>query len=360
MRPWRRLRRFVRQRAYMHEGALYIRRKAPKQLLAAWGLREPFGPKLRHGLRLYTTPLTRLRHLSQDPTPPEALVIRQPYGRMGNQTIQLVHAHGIASRLGIRRIVAPGNQTADSPCATTGGLLYDPSPSLISAARLSDFFLRGLTTPGRLHLVGNPYHLPQLLTPLNRVELSQGFAGVRECAALADSDKPLGARHLVIHVRGGDAFGEHAHKEYAQPPVAFYRLAINARKWTGATIVRADHSYPFEDELTDELERAGIPWAIQSGTADADANYLARAQNLVSSRGSFVPAITGRSRHTRRLWVFGEEPRIRHGIEVYRVTDSEGTYWRSCCQSNWSDSPDQRRMMRDYPAESLTVTKEPA
>ena len=359
MRPWRRLRRFVRQRAYVHEGALYIRRQAPKQLFAAWGLREPFGAKARHGLRLYTTPLTRLRRFSKHRTPPGALVIREPYGRMGNQTIQLVHAHGVASRLGINRILAPGNQTLVSRDTTSGRLEWDPSPGLISSARLSDFFLRGLAKPGRAHLVGNPYHLPQLLTPLSREELSQGFAALRECASLSDSEKPLGPRHLVIHVRGGDAFGVHAHREYAQPPVSFYRLAITARKWTGATIVRADDSYPFENELTDELENAGIPWEIQSGTADEDAKYLARAQNLVSSRGSFIPAITGRSDHTRRLWVFGEEPRIRSGIEVYRVTDSEGTYWSSCCQSNWTDSPDQRRMMRDYPTENLTVTKEP-
>ena len=358
MRPWRRLRRFVRERAYVHEGALYIRRRAPHQLLAELGLREPFGQKKRHGLRLYTTPLTRLRFSPQALPPLQALVIREPYGRMGNQTIQLVHAHGIASRLGIRRIEAPRNQILSSPCSDGRGIVLDCSAHLTSAPRLPDFFLRMLATPGRIHLVGNPYHLPQLLTPLSREELSAGFMALRKCAPLGVSNKPLGARHLVIHVRGGDAFGEHAHKEYAQPPLSFYRLAIQARKWTGATLVRADESYPFEAELIDELERAGIPWQIQSGTADDDATYLARAQNLVSSRGSFIPAIAGRSDHTKRLWVFGDERRIRSGVEIFRVTDQKGDYWSSCCQSNWTDSPEQRQMMREYPTDNLSVSTE--
>ena len=358
MRPSRRLRRFVRERAYVHEGALYIRRRAPKQLFAQLGLREPFGDKKRHGLQLYTTPLTRI--LPRGPRTLEALVIRQPYGRMGNQTIQLVHAYGIASRLNIPLILAPGNQILPSPCAPPGGPVCHTSPQHIRSARFLDFLLRAFAKPGQIQLVGNPYHLPQLLTPLSRDERSRGFAAIRECASLAGSDKPLGARHLVIHVRGGDAFGTHAHKEYAQPPVSFYRLAIHARKWTGATIVRADDSYPFESEVTDELDKAGIPWSIQSSSADDDANYLARAQNLVSSRGSFIPAIAGRSNHTRRVWVFGDEPRIRSGVEIYRVIDAEGTYWSSCCQSNWTDSADQRRLMREYPAGNLTVSKEPA
>ena len=360
MRPVRRLRRFVRERAYVHDGALYIRRRAPQHVFAQLGLNEPFGPKIRHGLRLYTTPLTRLSSFSRASSPVRALVVREPYGRMGNQTIQLVHAYGIASRLGIPRILAPGNQILTSPCNPGDGPVIDSSRHLISAARLSDFVRRGLAAPGRIHLVGNPYHLPQLVTPLTREELSEGFIFLRRCAGLAASEKPLGPRHLVIHVRGGDAFGEHAHKEYAQPPVSFYRLAIQARKWSGATIVRADDSYPFEHELEDELERAGVPWAIQSGTAEEDATYLARAQNLVSSRGSFIPAIAGRSNHTRRVWVFGDEPRIRSGLEIYRVTDQEGTYWSSCCQSNWTDSADQRTLMRDYSIHNLAVSKEPA
>lgn len=360
MQPLRRLRRFIRQRAYVHEGALFIRRRASRRLFHRLGLHQPFGAKARHGLRVYTTPLTGLRGLPAALQKIHALVVREPYGRMGNQTIQLVHAYALAKRLKIPSILAPGNQILSSRCSPPAGPEISPSTQMVSAAQLTDFFSRGLAQPGRIHLVGNPYHLPQLLTPLGRGEISKAFTALGLCASLASSEAPLTARHLVIHVRGGDAFGEHAHKEYAQPPVSFYRLAIRAKKWSRATIVRADDSYPFEAELIRELEQAGIPWEIQSASAEQDAVYLARAKNLVSSRGSFIPAIAGRSIHTQRLWLFGDEPRIRHGVEIFRVTDSEGTYWSSCCQSNWTDSAEQRALMRDYPLEKLSVSTEPA
>lgn len=358
MRPLRRIRRFIRQRAYVTDGALFVRVPVRASHYDSMGLTPPHGAKKRHALRFYATPLTALVSMLGGSPAVDTLVIREPYGRMGNQTMQLVHAHALATRWNLTQIVAPKNSTVPQGCSAPGSASVDTDPRAVRRPRLGDF-LTGVLAPRRpAHLTGNPYHLPQLQSALSREEVSEAFRAVRECADLASTDRPLGKNHLVIHVRGGDAFGEHAHREYAQPPVAFYLLAISAKKWQRATIVRADDSYPFEPVLSRALEAAGIDWDIHSASPDEDARFLARARYLVSSRGSFVPAIVGRSRHTETLWIFGPETTVRQGVTTHRVLDTGGEYWNTCCQSNWTDSPAQRELMAHYPLDKLTETVE--
>lgn len=358
MRPLRRIRRFIRQRAYVTNGALFVRVPVRAGHYRSRGLTPPCGTKKRHALRFYATPITAVMiALGRTPTL-DTLVIRKPYGRMGNQTIQLVHALALATRWNLTQILAPGNSAVPERCDSSDGASLDSRSRTVRRPRLGDL-VTGVSSPLRpAHLVGNPYHLPQLVSALSRAEISDAFRAVRDCAELAAHERPLGKNHLVIHVRGGDAFGEHAHKEYAQPPVAFYHLAISAKKWQRATIVRADETYPFESTLTQALDAAGIAWDIQSASPDEDAAFLARARHLVSSRGSFVPAIVGRSRHTETLWIFGPETRIRQGVTIHRIIDGDGEYWNTCCQSNWTDSSAQRELMADYPSDKLVVTVE--
>jgi hypothetical protein len=287
----------------------------------------------------------------------DALVVRHPYGRMGNQTIQLVHAISLAERLKTNLILAPGNSITQGPISTpTPSLKLDTRTESVNAVTLSQLVRLGVHTgAGEVHLVANTYYSNEWAIGPEREDYTRSFEVLRVVSELSSTSKPLPKNHLVIHLRGGDAFGPNAHNDYAQPPLSFYELVIAEKTWNQATIVRADDSHPFEKEVCELLDDKAIPWSVQSGSADEDAEFLSRASTLVASRGSFIPAIVGRSVHTRDLYLFGDETRVRGDLTIHRVTDTNGGYWKSCCERNWTDSKAQRELMGAYSVAHLSI-----
>lgn len=355
MRWERRIRRYFRERIYRSGDRLYLSEWWPRRLsIQPLGLEAFFDGK-RHGARLYSTPLVWLTGPLNRRRNPSALVAPEPFGRLGNQTIQLVHAIAMAKRFGVRRIVAPRNSLLPSGNSKLpSGREIEADAAATSPVGLRDMLLGKWDRLARdTHLVTNTYFSRELVTPLSAVEYDQAFSELRAIAPLAHGAKSISPSHLVIHLRGGDAFGPQAHPDYAQPPLAFYRLIMGSRQWRQVTIVRADASHPLEKTLIREIEESGVPVTIQSGSAEEDAVFLARAQSLASSRGSFVPAIVGRSTHCSELFLFGDEERLRGDMTVHRIVDERGDFWQSCCQRNWRDSVQQRELMRDYEMENL-------
>lgn len=354
MRWHRRFRRYFRERLYRSGAQLYLSDWWPRRFsIRAFGLTR-FSDKKRHGARFYSTPLNWLLGPALSSRRPTALLIPEPFGRLGNQTIQLVHAIAISKRLRVSRILAPHNSLLPAGITTlpSGGEV-DTAPETVSSVRLRDLWATKWNwTRQDSQLVMNTYFSRELEQKLSPAEYDGAFSELRAVAPLGAGDRPLPASHLVIHLRGGDAFGPQAHPDYAQPPLAFYRLILASRRWRQVTIVRADASHPFEELLLSEIREAGVKVHVQSASAEEDARFLARARSLVSSRGSFVPAIVGRSTHCSELFIFGDEDRLRAGLAVHRIVDEKGDYWRSCCQRNWQDSAKQRQLMRDYPAEN--------
>ena len=355
MRWHRRFRRYFRQRLYRSGTQLHMSDWWPRRFsIQALGL-SPFPGGKRHGARFFSTPVAWLLGPLVSRPHPSALLIPEPFGRLGNQTIQLVHAIAMSKRFGVHRILAPNNSLlpAGSTTLPSGGEV-DTAPRTAQSVRMRDLWAKKWKwTPRDTHLVMNTYFSRELERKLSSAEYDQAFAELRAVSPLAANDRPLPASHLVIHLRGGDAFGPQAHPDYAQPPLAFYRLILASRRWRQVTIVRADDSHPFEQDLVRDIRERGLRIQIQSASADEDARFLARARALVSSRGSFIPAIVGRSAHCSELFIFGDEERLRAGIDVHRLVDEKGDYWRSCCQRNWRDSVEQRRLMEEYPEVNL-------
>lgn len=355
----RRVRRFFRVRAYELGGQLFLSSPWPRRLtLRHWGL-VPFKDRKRHGARIFSTPLAWLSGVSPRPSQVGAITVREPFGRMGNQTIQLVHAVAFASRWGVRNLYLPGNSILPAPATVLGEIKVSCDPSIIRSVPVSRF-LALLFSPGApaQHLVTNSYFSRELATPLSDKEYVEAFDAVSEVAPLALNSTPLPEDHLVIHLRGGDAFGFHAHVDYAQPPLSFYDLVLDHRTWSRVTVVKADDSHPLEAKIVEKIRRREIPVEFQSASAEQDAEFLGRASSLVSSRGSFIPAIVGRSPHTASLYLFGNERRLRGRLAIFRVTDESGDFWERCCQRNWRDTPEQRQLMESYPASNLRLAEE--
>lgn len=321
---------------------------------------SPSIPKTRHSALLYATPFKSLSMLIAPVSGVDAVVVREPYGRMGNQTIQLVHAISLANRLKTNLILAPGNSIVNAPTGSlTPSLIVDTRKEGVQAVPFSKLVRWRLRNgAGESHLVTNTYYSNEWADSPKRGDYTKSFELLRGLSELSGTSKSLPANHLVIHLRGGDAFGPNAHSDYAQPPLSFYEIVAGDKEWKKATIVRADDSHPFEKDLCALLDHKGIPWSIQSASAEEDAAYLARASTLVSSRGSFIPAIVGRTVHTKHLYLFGDETRVRGGLTIHRVTDKTGDYWTTCCRRNWTDSQAQRELMATYPASHLSLDTE--
>ncbi len=355
-----RLRHRLASATYICRGRLFVRsRRGFSHLSPLLQIHPPekFHPDEK--VFVYVTPGWWLRSLIAPKKHFDAAVTRRPFGRYGNQTLQLAHGLAIAHRIQAERLLCPGNEILPGfDDRFVDGIQLTTTSASIRRTGFFDLlrsFLSSLAP--QAHLVGNFFYTTALengsVTPEERTvsyDLIKNARGPQLPVA------PLPQEHLVIHLRGGDAFGPHAHNEYGQPPLAFYRLVLSEGEWPKVTIVTADDVNPLLPHIINEAKELGIPCSIQSGTVDEDTEFLMSATTLVSSRSTFIPAIAAFSDNAHTIYVFGDDDRFPTHLTVKKIIDTEGTYWNSTCVYNWADEPWQRELMVNYPSENLTIS----
>jgi hypothetical protein len=352
------MRRFLKNNTYIADGQLFFRSKRAFRLLGVpIGIAPPEQFSDFEKVFVYVTPGWWLRSLFGQSKPISRVVVPKTFGRFGNQTLQLANAITIARSIGAKGVACPGNDILpDFEGQLAQTVRVDTSQRALTRTGLGSF-IRGLLTSWvpHAHLVGNFFYTTALeydmVAPESRTE---SYALIKTAQLLEISVTPLPADHLVIHLRGGDAFGLRAHNEYGQPPVAFYEMVLGDQSWSQVTIVSEDDVNPALPHILDLAEKAGIPCSRQSGSLQQDREFLLSALTLVSSRSTFIPAITAFSNNVSTVYVFGEEDRFRTDINLKRVIDSVGTYWESTCVYNWRDEPWQRELMVTYEASNLS------
>jgi hypothetical protein len=163
--------------------------------------------------------------------------------------------------------------------------------------------------------------------------------------------------HLTIHLRGGDVFGPDPHRDYGQPPLAFYLKVLESHSWKGVILVTEDDSNPCQDGIEDWCKTRSTPVLMRGKTSVNEAvEILGAAASVVLSNGSFGPAALFLNPRIRTVFFFGESPHpllCSQGADVYGVGDSTGAYTRLVMAGNWSNDSDQRSLMMSYPATSL-------
>lgn len=348
----RRIRAFVTENVYVSDSRLFFRSHRAFRLLA-----QPLHIQTADGLprheRVFVavTPgwwllswFAKRGHL-------DAVVARFPFGRFGNQTFQLVHTLAIAKGLGIPRALLPGNTVPEAGVHPVDDhTTWDNRPQCASALMLTNLFalIPGLLSP-RAHLVGTFFHTTvfpgNMVTADTRektLEVVRRTLGKKGNAATIDS------HHLVIHIRGDDVFNDFPPKAFAQPPLAFYQVVLNDGEWSEATVVSGDQLSPILEPLFAELDKRGIPYRFQSGTLENDMAVLANAHTVVAGRGTFLPAITGLSPNTARVYCFEEDHLFRTDIDLRVVIDKTGEYVESAYRNNWRNTDEQRHLMLHY------------
>ena len=357
--PSRGIRQFLKTHTYHSGQNLFFRSRRAFRLLATpRGIGPPENFSEYEKVFVYVTPWWWVASFFRTSTAFSAVVVPKTFGRFGNQTLQLAHAITIAHLFHAKTVLCPGNGILPRHQGPLpDGTSLNTTTTAIGKAGVGSI-LRGLLTSSQeAHLVGNFFYTTALengsVTPEER---TISYDLIKKAIGSQHTVAPLPPEHLVIHLRGGDAFGPHAHNEYGQPPLAFYRLILSEGEWSKVTIVTADDIHPLLPQIINDVKERGVPCSIQSGTVDEDTKFLMSATTLVSSRSTFIPAIAAFSDNARTIYVFGDDDRFPTHVTVKRVTDTVGTYWNSTCVYNWTDEPWQRELMVNYPLGNLAVS----
>ena len=164
---------------------------------------------------------------------------------------------------------------------------------------------------------------------------------------------------LLIHIRSGDIFSTWVAPHYPQPPLAFYQLVIQRlmaeKRITSIKMVFENRLNPVIAELEAYISRIGIPLTTQSGSLVDDVAALIDGSYLVFGLGTFGPAVCQLSNHIEQVFYFSSGwPQHFKGIptigKIVEVIDLKGAYTKV---GEWDNSPERRKLMSDYPIESL-------
>ncbi|MCJ2071054.1 discoidin domain-containing protein [Methylobacterium sp. J-030] len=170
--------------------------------------------------------------------------------------------------------------------------------------------------------------------------------------------EPKPEDELIIHIRSGDVFSTWVNAAYIQPPLAFYTLVIDrflrAGRISRVKLVYENRMNPVIDALEEHLTAREIPFSVQSGTIVDDTRALVNGRHLVFGFGTLGPAICYLSETVETLVSFAngydhkfqEIPTVKNVIEVFDA----GDYIKP---GGWNNSPEQRRMMVEYPEANL-------
>jgi hypothetical protein len=288
------------------------------------------------------------------------------YGRFGNIVYQILNAALVARRIGCTEIeIFPFACGPAFAKAEIGGLRFirqppDPAAAASGPGLAGDFF--NSAPFGRL-LPDIPARVVwatvrRVLVPL--------FADIRARAAA------LPAATQVMHFRSGDIFAQMPpHQNYVQPPASFYLLAADhARARLGireVILMFEDRGNPAINVVEAGLRQRGIPFRTQSSAFEDDLALLLGAVHLVASYSTLVEAVAILSDRLNSYFAFRHleshyfkhdrrDPLLdgvlrRKRIRTFLVADKGGYV----PERAWEGSDAQLALLRNYPAERLTI-----
>jgi hypothetical protein len=285
----------------------------------------------------------------------EALHVDAPQGRFGNNLLQIARAVTLAQRLGIPRVYLSNLPMLALERPVTFGEV-----TVLPASALRRDRPKGA-------LCGPFYDVWPFDRALDDLRDREVVAAARAVGTAAFHGRIVdpaivpGGKDLAVHLRAGDIFKERPHRQYTQPPLAYYRLCIEfARTQVGierVILVYENERNPCVPALKAWLGEIGLPFVVQSRTLAEDLGVLLAASHVVFGRGTFGLAIAMLSTHLRTLFHSWLQPDFgpileATGVRQVSVTDVAGGYIKV---GDWRNAPEQRRMMLDYPIENLRI-----
>lgn len=161
----------------------------------------------------------------------------------------------------------------------------------------------------------------------------------------------------VVHFRAGDVFeGNGANTYYTQPPLSFYQIAINylrsINRLGRVTVMYEDKKNPSICKFMDYLLSEEIDFVEQAESLAGDVYILLKAENIVSSMGSFCAYVGILSTDIKRFVFFRNNPMEnmhKKNLILIQFVD-DGDY---ISQRDWRNSEAQLKIMVEYPATKI-------
>ncbi|MCJ2136755.1 discoidin domain-containing protein [Methylobacterium sp. J-026] len=275
---------------------------------------------------------------------------------LGNGLMQHSMAIAIARRLGLRYVKLATRESSGVIARTEpvelGGLTFLPAADPLPPG---GWFLEGYFW----ELEHHTRFARDLLTPQEkRAMVRTVIHPLYNLLPPVFAPKP--EDELIIHLRSGDVFSTWVNAAYIQPPLSFYTLVIDRFLEAGrigrVKLVYENRLNPVIEALEAHLAARAIPFTVQSGTIVEDTAALVNGRHLVFGFGTLGPAICYLSDSVETVVTFAngydhrfrEIPTVRNVVEVVDT----GDYIRP---GGWTNSPEQRRTMIDYPAANLRL-----
>ncbi len=267
--------------------------------------------------------------------------------RFGNALLQLADAYNIARGLGVHKIYHRGYSFLND-IADVGGIL----------------FVKGVPKADENYLIGDFYQNHALLgvcaNNLDRWEIVHTMAKHMTLSLVKEADDPLHEPSLYIHLRSGDIFKKTPpHRDYGQPPLAFYTKIIRSQPWRKVHLVFEDQFNSVIPALQHFLSEAGISYETHSGDIHHDVEVLLRAKNLVIARGTFIYPILCISKYIEQVFYFEVDEHSLWGLQnspihFHKCIDRGETY-RKTILTEWKNNAEQNALMLDYPEAHIDI-----
>ena len=276
----------------------------------------------------------------------DALVIPKRK-RFGNALLQLADAYNIARHLGVKKIYHRGYSFLNDVALVEG-----------------IEFVKGVPKRSENYMIGDYYQNNDLLNictdKLDRWQIMHAMAKHMTLAMAANDTSPQEQQALYIHLRSGDIFKKiPPHRDYGQPPLAFYKKIVRSQPWTKVYLVFEDQFNPVIPALQEFLQASGIACQTHSGDIHQDIEVLLRAKHLVIARGTFIYPILCISQNIQQVFYFEVDEHSLWGlqnapIEFHKYIDVDGTY-RSTILTDWKNDAEQNARMVEYPEASISI-----
>jgi hypothetical protein len=268
--------------------------------------------------------------------------------RFGNALLQLVDAYNIARQLGIRKIYHRGYPFLKDIAHIEGVELVKGIPSSSENYLIGDFFQ-------------NKVLLNLCQAPLDRWKVMRSLAAFITLDSSHQEASECEAGTLFVHLRSGDIFKKTPpHRDYGQPPLAFYTKIIRSQPWRKVHLVFEDQFNPVIPALQRFMSEAGISYETHSGDIHHDVEVLLRAKNLVIARGTFIYPILCISKYIEQVFYFEVDEHSLWGlqnspIQFHKCIDLGETY-RETILTEWKNNAEQNALMLDYPEAHINIS----
>ena len=272
----------------------------------------------------------------------------RPFGRLGNNLIQMASALCFAERAGvpeIRHDFAFLEDRFESDAGVRVVRSHDPAEG---------------GGQGLRHLFFYPEYV-DALTDAHPGEFCAQFAGpLRRAFRIRPVIRP--SRRVVAHLRGGDIFRTDLpappNPNFVQPPLAYYQMAIRAALADGGFdmvhVVAEDLRNPAVLPLVEWLARGGIPFEFTSTDRDADAALIMGGDALIMGYSSFSEILALISETISSVTLFRTSQRtgwLQTKFPDLAVIDcGDADYIEP---GRWKCSAEQIGLILDYPEERL-------